>query len=49
MINCEFVKHACQGYKYVNREEDMGAENLRKAKLSYYPAFMEEKFIVNFK
>ncbi|MGN0596199.1 MAG: DUF2156 domain-containing protein [Ruminiclostridium sp.] len=49
MINYQFVNHACKGYKYINREEDMGAENLRKAKLSYYPLFMEEKFIVNFR
>lgn len=49
MINCEFVKHECHQYRFINREEDTGAENLRKAKLSYYPAFMEEKFSVKFK
>ncbi|MDR0222217.1 MAG: phosphatidylglycerol lysyltransferase domain-containing protein [Oscillospiraceae bacterium] len=48
-INREFVNYACRGFKYVNREEDMGAENLRKAKMSYCPAFMVEKFRVAFK
>lgn len=43
MINQQFVHHACAGYKYVNREEDTGSEGLRKAKLSYKPAFLVEK------
>ena len=43
MINQQFVQHECMDYKYVNREEDTGAEGLRKAKLSYRPAFLEEK------
>ena len=46
MINQQFVQHECTDYKYVNREEDTGAEGLRKAKLSYKPAFLEEKGIV---
>ena len=49
MINREFVNRCCSGYKYINREEDVGEENLRKAKLSYHPAFMEEKYRVIFK
>jgi len=47
-INREFVNYACGGYKYVNREEDMGEQNLRKAKTSYHPAFLEEKYRVRF-
>ena len=46
MINQQFVQHECMDYKYVNREEDTGAEGLRKAKLSYKPAFLEEKGVV---
>lgn len=46
MINQQFVAHEAQDYLYVNREEDTGAEGLRKAKLSYRPAFLVEKGLV---
>lgn len=46
MINQQFVQHECMAYNYVNREEDTGAEGLRKAKLSYRPVFLVEKGIV---
>lgn len=46
MINQQFVQHECMEYEYVNREEDTGAEGLRKAKLSYRPVFLVEKGVV---
>ena len=32
------------GYKYINREEDMGMPGLRQAKESYHPAFKVKKY-----
>ena len=50
LINQQFVKNELLGkYEYVNREEDMGLEGLRKAKLSYHPAFLLEKGLVTCK
>lgn len=47
-VNCEFAKILAAEYRYINREEDTGSEGLRKAKLSYHPAFMEEKYLITF-
>ena len=44
-INQQFVEHAWQDVKYINREEDLGISGLRKAKMSYHPAFFVEKYI----
>ena len=49
VINQSFCRHEWSGLSYVNREEDMGLEGLRKAKESYYPVKMVEKFAVKIK
>lgn len=46
MINQQFVANECLQYRYINREEDTGAEGLRKAKRSYCPVFLQDKGIV---
>jgi len=48
-INNEFCKHVASWAKCINREEDMGIPNLRKAKLSYRPVKLLEKYIGYFK
>ena len=47
-INREFVSSLGGKYKYIDREEDTGSENLRKAKKSYNPVFLEEKYLISF-
>jgi hypothetical protein len=46
IINRDFCRNEWSNVKYINREEDLGIAGLRKAKLSYNPAFMVKKFLV---
>jgi hypothetical protein len=45
-INNMFLKNCCFNAKYVNREQDLGIEGLRRAKESYKPIRMVKKSII---
>ena len=45
----EFCKQLPENIKYVNREEDMGLENLRQAKEALKPEYMERLFYAHFR
>lgn len=45
-ITQEFLVHEFPSVTYVNREEDMGIEGLRKSKLSYQPHELLEKYTI---
>lgn len=44
LINQQFCEKLWRSVQYVNREQDLGEPGLRKAKLSYYPDHLVEKF-----
>jgi hypothetical protein len=45
-INQAFLENQWSGYPYVNREQDLGEEGLRKAKESYFPHHLVNKYTV---
>ena len=45
-INQQFLVNEFSDVEFVNREEDLGIEGLRKAKLSYHPVRFVEKYTV---
>lgn len=45
-INQAFLENHWSGYTYVNREQDLGEEGLRKAKESYFPHHMINKHTI---
>lgn len=46
VINQDFCAHSWSHMRYINREEDMGIDGLRQAKLSYHPARFTKKYTV---
>ncbi len=42
----EFAARNFSDCKYINRQEDMGLEGLRKSKLSYCPEFLLDKYVL---
>ncbi|MDR2683649.1 MAG: phosphatidylglycerol lysyltransferase domain-containing protein [Dysgonamonadaceae bacterium] len=46
MMNQQFAEQNCAGYRYINREEDLGLDSLRQAKMSYHPVILLEKGVV---
>jgi hypothetical protein len=46
LINQQFCAHEWREATYINREQDLGLEGMRKAKLSYNPVKMIDKYTV---
>lgn len=46
VINRDFLRYAFYDMEFVNRQEDMGDEGLRRAKMTYNPVAFAEKYIM---
>jgi len=46
-INQQFCEREWAGMTFINREEDEGVQGLRKAKLSYHPVRLIEKYTIS--
>lgn len=46
-INQWFCKNRLSNFEFVNREQDLGIEGLRRAKESYYPDHFVKKFLIH--
>ena len=44
VINKLFAENSLGEFQYINREDDAGVENLRKAKTSYHPEHLVKKY-----
>lgn len=49
LVNQQFCENEWKNTYYINREQDLGIEGLKKAKLSYNPVKMADKYSVLFK
>jgi len=45
----QFARDFCSDYQYINLEQDLGIDGLRKTKISYRPDLMSHKFRVSIK
>lgn len=46
ILGHEHLKHVRNGFKFINREQDLGIEGLRRSKLSYHPIELLSKYTI---
>ena len=46
LINQQFCKNHLANFEYVNREQDLGLDGLRKSKTSYFPDYYVKKYLI---